>query len=203
MTSTFTYSSNYHAKMKRLQRLPKMMNNFFNTVAKKDAVGLIDTFREGIINNEFGLEPLKPSTVKQKAGMPKPNTPLFGLGDTIEKTSYLNMLRIRKVKNGFRVSPSWAKHHKADLQLRWLFMIHEYGAIIKQNRGGKVVLIRIPPRPAFRKSFEKYIASKMKNEPTDRVVQAMLQLIRTGNSTKLNKIMGSKGKLDKYDEKDD
>ena len=201
MTSTFTYSSNYHAKMKRIQRLPRRMDGFFTTSAKKDAVGLIDTFRDGIIKDDFGLEPLKPSTVKSKAGMPKPTTPLFGLGDTIEKKSYLNMLRIRKIKRGFKVFPSWAKHHTSKLQLRWLFIIHEYGAIIRQNRGGKIVLIRIPPRPAFRKSYDRYMGSKSKREPTDKVSKAIIQLIKTGISTKLDNI--NKGKLDKYDEKDD
>ena len=83
------FSTNYGAVKARIRRLPILVENTADTFSKKDAVGLIDTFRNGLRDGSFGLEALKATTVatKQREGKRKPGTPLFGAGDD-EDNSY-------------------------------------------------------------------------------------------------------------------
>ena len=145
------FSQNYWAKRKRIQRLPKIMLKVADTTTKKDAIGLIRVFREGIIRNSFRLKALGGKTIARKTakGLPKPKTPLYAFGE-LEDKSYLNMMRIRRLKKGYRVAPSWARHHESQLKLRDLFIVHEYGTVIIKKDG---TVIRIPPRPAFFYAF--------------------------------------------------
>jgi len=192
------FSTNYGAVKARIRRLPKLVEQSADTFSKKDAVGLIETFRQGISDGSFGLEPLKPATVaqKQREGKRKPGTPLFGEGDS-EDNSYINTFAIRRLKKGYRVFPRWAKHHKSGLTLRELFDIHEHGALIRMRDG---TIIRIPPRPAFAKAFRRHLNKRKQQENVKSVQDAIDNLIKTGKTTKFNKIIKKTKETDKYDE---
>lgn len=174
------YSDNYWAKRKRIQRLPKIINNVVRGAIKKDALGIIETFHDGIKKETLGLEPLEESTVLGKAGYSQPSTPLYKAGDERKLDSYVNMLRIRKLKNGWKVYPSWGKHWEASLELRQLFIVHEYGTKIVQKNG---TIINIPPRPAFLLSYQKYLSDKIENkkETAMEVSKAITEYINTAN----------------------
>lgn len=154
------YSSGYDAIRKRIAKLPKELNETIMAKRKLDAIRFIELFQEGIRDDIFGLERLKEitQTNKKALGYTKPDTPLYGKGDD-DKASFINMLRIRKVKTGWVVFPSWAKHHSANMQLRQLLIIHEYGAIVRGTKINKKTgmqeqyLIRIPPRPALTMAY--------------------------------------------------
>lgn len=163
MTASVQFSNNYWAKRKRIQRLPKLYENYAEGVIKKDMIGIMDAFHDGISDDAFGLDALAGSTVKQKIrmGYEKPGTPLYGKGDREPKKSYANMWRIRKVAEGWKLFASWAKHHKSKLTLRHLLAIHEKGITITLPNG---TLIRIPPRPAFLYAQRKFASDKLKNK---------------------------------------
>lgn len=191
------FSTSYEAMKKRVQRLPKLIEDSADTFSKKDAVKLIEIFQEGIRDNSFGLEPLKDKTIQRKIreGKSKPTFPLYGDGDD-ENESYINMFRIRKIKKGYRVYARWAKHHEAPLQLRWLLDVHENGALIRHPNGA---IIRIKPRPAFKKAYDRLLIEKLNKENADKVQKAMISLLKYGSENEFRKI-SDKGGLEKYDE---
>lgn len=178
-------SNNFHAKVARIKRLPERMNLVVDGAIKKDLIGIINTFKEGIKNNSFGLQRLESITVlsKRRKGYPKPKTPLYGKGEA-EERSYINMLKIRKLKNGqWRLFPSWARHWSGNIQLRELLIIHEKGALIRTKNGK---LIRIPPRPAFLLAGNRYMRGKRKQETSQMVKQAITEWINTGKSNEMD-----------------
>jgi len=184
----FEFSDHYEAKRSRIRRLPKMIIPIADTQAKNAAVNLIETFRKGIRSDTLGLRRLKPATVKRKSrrGLPKPSTPLFALGD-LERKSYINMMRIRKLKGrGYRVAQSRAKHHESELQLRHLFIVHEYGTVIRM-RGGK--LIRIPPRAAFANAYRSMMLWIRNMEPSaSEVKRAIVKYINTSREDLIDRV---------------
>lgn len=191
------FSTKYHAVKARIRRLPKLVEGSADTFTKKDAVALIDTFREGIKDDSFGLARLQGTTIARKIreGKEKPRNPLLGEGDR-KDTSYINLFKIRKIKNGYRIYPRWAKHYGSGLELRHLFAIHEMGALIRKPNG---VIIRIPPRPAFAKAFRRHINRRRKSENVKDVKEAMTSLIKTGSDYKFRKINTKTKETDKYD----
>lgn len=196
------FSASYDAKRMRVARLPKLVERAVRSGTKKSAIAVIEAFQDGIRTNSFKLVPLKPATVDKKRaqGMSRPKAPLYGRGDEVEKKSYINMLRIRKLKNGWKVFASWAKHHSADIQLRSLLQIHEEGAIIKQRRGNNVVLIRIPPRPALAKALRRVLKGKIQQENTLEVRRAMRLLLKTGSTKGFRKIYQKTERDRRFDE---
>lgn len=175
---TAKFSNNYWAVIKRLQRLPKFTGDMADTITKKDAEGLVEEYQKGIRDNDFNLVPLKPATVKTKKrkGYSKPYFPLYGAGDSL-KNSLINAFRIRKIKKGYRVFISWAKHHDSNLSLKALSNIHENGALIKK----KTTIIRIPPRPTRAKAFKRFLAKRLREENVKKARQAIINYLRTGN----------------------
>jgi len=180
------YSTSYDAKRKRIKRLPEYYIRLLEALIKKDALGVIKAFQEGIRNKTFNMRPLQEKTIKRKIskGMPKPDTPLYGWGDMEEK-SYINMLRLRRYQTGnkimWKVRPSKAMHHSKKIRLDWLFDVHEYGTIIMQWRGGNLVIIRIPPRPALFLAYRRYLIKKRREEPAKDVQKAITRIINDGN----------------------
>ena len=198
MKVSFHFSIKYDAVRKRVQRLPKLVEEAASAQVKRDGLNLIEFFQEGIRNNTFDLVPLEDSTIigKKLQGYTKPETPLYGAGDD-EESSYLNMLRIKKVGNRkWLVFPSTDKHHKSQLNLKSLLEVHEQGIVISQTRRnadtGKdtEVLIRIPPRPAFSRAFQKVLRSRLEDqrESTAKVKAAVNELIRTGSTLKFREL---------------
>lgn len=199
---TAKFSTTYDAKRMRVARLPKLVERVAKSGTKKQAIALIEAFQSGIRTNSFKLVPLKPETVEKKAkqGMSKPRVPLYGRGDEVEKKSYINMLRIRKLKKGWKVYASWAKHHTSNLQLRALLQVHEEGCIIKQMRGNTMVLIRIPPRPALAKALRRVLKGKIHEENVLEVRRAIRLLIKTGSTSGFRKIYHKTEKDRRFDE---
>lgn len=174
----------------RMRTLPKLAEQSASAVLKKDAVGLIETFQDGIRKNNFGLAKLSAQTIERKMGKgyTRPRSPLYGAGDS-RKNSYINALGLRRMKNGWKVFVRWAKHHESSLSLRDLFYIHENGAVIMQNRGGNAVAIRIPPRPAFFKAYRRWLRKRSRKEDIREVKKAIGQLLRTGTDKGFRKIL--------------
>ena len=179
------FSDTYNAKIKRIRRLPQLVKEAADASTQRDVNGIINDFQNGIRKDNFDLRDLKYSTIKSKQGKgySKPGTPLYGLGDS-GKNTYINMFIIKKLKNGYRIVARWANHHEAGIPLRTLFFIHENGAIINTGK----TLIRIPPRPAFRKAFQRYLRRRLKGETSKDVRAAMGETIKTGKTTKFRRI---------------
>jgi hypothetical protein len=172
------FSMNTDAVRKRIQRLPKLLGDKLETYSRKDADLFVKKYREGLMRNDLGLEPLKPKTVRRKRaqGYTRPASPLYGLGMDGTRT-YTSSVRPYKIKNGWRVNVLDVKHHEADVSVKTLFHIHEYGAVLNTGRA----VIRIPARPAFRRAYEQTLAARKQNEPAAAALNAINDAI---NGTK-------------------
>lgn len=201
ITVTPKFSKKYWAVQKRIQRIPKEANGLMKAKTKRDALDLIRFFQDGIRKNAFGLKALNPVTIerKQALGQPFPDIPLMGEGLN-EADSYINMLKVYELKNGYQVKPRPTKHHSGKITLKHLFMIHEYGCIIKVTEKMRAYLhvigihfkanktfVRIPPRPAFKKAYDKLVRGKARKENVARVRKALRQFIRDGDKQHLIK----------------
>lgn len=176
-----------YEKIKRINKIPELSLGLVFTILKRDSCLLIKNFKEGIKRNAFHLERLKSGTIQRKRtlGYTDPNIPLYGAGDEIKDKSYINMLRMRKISNGYRVRPSIAKHHTADLTLRHLYNIHEYGKMIKHSSGK---MFRIPARPALTRAFEKTLKDISKDDSSQMVKRALTDFINLGKQTTINRV---------------
>lgn len=174
------YSSNAEAIRARIRRLPEIYLKTIDGSLKADAFGMEKTFREGISKRLFRLQALSPVTIKKKIedGFSKPRTPLYGKGESNMRT-YLNMLAIGRIKNGWRVRVKPGMHWSGEWTLKELFKIHEFGATIISSEGVQ----RIPPRPAFNRAFNKWLRKKKKIDTSDRIRIAINELIRNGKSS--------------------
>ena len=177
------YSKEYYAKKRRILQIPELGVAYIDAKLKKYAVDLIGTFQDGIRENSFNLIELKDKTIqrKQKLGYERPETPLYGKGDEQEKNSYINMLRIQKLKNGWKVKPSTGMHWSGKIKLKLLFCVHEYGTIIKIGKA----YVRIPPRPALSRAHERFLKEMRKSEPAREVKKAISEYINEGKDVEM------------------
>ena len=175
---TIQMSKNVKDIDNRIDKMPTFYYNMLMAVRKGDAVKFIDQYKKNIRQNRLNLHPLSPKTIKQKErkGYQKPDTPLYGLGDMDNKT-YINMFLLREIKKGWKAYPRWAKHHEADLQLRQLFEIHEYGRTIVRGK----TLIRIEPRPVAWLTYKQILSKVKKRESSKKVKKAIMQYIKNGD----------------------
>ncbi len=172
------FSSSYEAKRSRIRRLPELYDKMMRATLLKDATETIEVFQDGIDNDTFRLERLKPATItrKESQSMRHPTRPLHGRGP-LEKNSYRNLFRIQKLKHGYRLIPRTAKHWSGRIKLDHLFAIHEFGCTIIASNG---TVIRIPPRPAFQKASRRMLRRKREQEPAAEVRRAISDVLRTG-----------------------
>lgn len=181
MPAKFKTSAQYKIKMHRLSKVPKIADQVMMGATKKEGMRFYKIFHDGIKKNEFGLEELMENTksTKKRQGFAKPDIPLYGKGDKADnQRSYSSMMRLRKLKNGWRVYPSWAKHWKSKLTLRQLLDVHEKGRIIKRGNS----LIRIPPRPAFLFSMRKFYKKFSREKLSRDMKKAIKEYVNTGTS---------------------
>lgn len=180
------YSNSYRAKKRRIKNIPRFSGDAVYGMLKRDANRLIEIFHDGIKNDDFNLEYLKDSTVQNKEykGYSQPETPLYGAGDDSEDRSYVNMLRIRQLKNGWKIYPSRALHHEARIPLNVLFKIHEFGAKITTKNGS---IIQIPPRPALLLAYKALLreTKQSKKETSKDVKFAINEFINKAESNYL------------------
>ena len=195
---------NYSRRLKQFQAslkdMPQRIQGKVKRVFRDNALGFIKTFHDGVKDESFNLKKLKVGTISQKArrGFPQPETPLYGLGDEQHDRSYVNMFRIREVKNGWIAFPSWAKHWSKNITLRDMYLIHEFGAIIqKRNSRLKVKrdsffalrkadmykvkpddFIRIPPRPAVARAYKKFMASEAYRQNVKNIINIIQEYIK-------------------------
>jgi len=177
--SGMRFSSNWNAVRQRIRRLPQFAEGVASSSRKRDAHNLVSYWRTGLRSNSLGLAPLKPRTVQRKSAMnfAKPNSPLYGLGLEGVRT-YIKGLRVFKTSRGFVVRMIDGRHHSSKLSLKSLFIVHEYGTTI--NRNGTI--IRIPPRPAFLKSYQKVMNDIYSRDPSLELRKATMEFLRTGFS---------------------
>jgi hypothetical protein len=180
------YSKNFDDIEKRLKRIPHLVEETMYTVTKKDATDFIRAFRSNIKFKRLSLTPLHPKTIgiKEKLGYSKPKTPLYGAGDD-KDNSYINMFGLKKIKNGWKVYPRWAQHHRVAIQLRELLIIHEYGAIIETKDGG---LQRIPPRPVVFQTYRDSLNKRKKKDNSKEIKKAINQYIQISKDHLFKKI---------------
>jgi len=185
MSIKVVFSNTYTAKKKRIKRLPKLITNAVAGATKRDILEIKKIFHDGIKGRSLRLDALATVTIdsKKDKGMKAPKTPLYGKGDGAKDRSYMNMLNIRKLKNGWTLRPSTRKHWSGKITLKHLFMIHEHGA--KIMRGEK--MIQIPPRPALLMSFRKWanIKKRSKKETANEVKAALVALIQNADVSKM------------------
>ena len=81
--------------------------------------------------------------------------------------------------------PSTRMHREADLTLKQLFYVHEYGTLI--TRGNS--LIRIPPRPALFNSYKKVLQKRSKTELSQKFKRAVTNYINTGKDIQINEMI--------------
>lgn len=172
---------------KRLKSTQPLIVQLAFAFTKAEAKRFINNFQNGIRQNNFKLTPLAPITVEKKRdeGLPKPTVPLYGAGDDKKTNSYINMLRILKLKNGWKVYPSRKKHWKSKLKLNELFEIHEYGSLIQT----KNAVIRIPPRPAFLKAKLRTLNQAKAQIKRKDIRKALNQIMKQNKHETYNKIL--------------
>lgn len=198
---TVNYSNNFKAIESRIRRLPKMMDNYMSVQTKKDAIGVVKEYQDGLAGNRLNLEKLNDFTLGQKVknNYDNPSSPLL-TKKSLERTLYKG-LEIVKKGDGWILRFSRKKHHEADLTINQLHQIHENGCIIMvtpKMRGflhwiglhlkEETVMIRIPPRQAFAKAIAKYMKKRQLAETAKKVKQAIVNFIKT-NSEKQLKVL--------------
>lgn len=169
------YKNNVNAVKARIRRLPKIYEDHIVVARKRDANMCIEYWRSGILNDEFKLAPLAPSTLAQKIrlGCERPASPLYRLGFEGAHT-YIKGLRMFRTKNGY-VLRMTGKHHDSKIDNHGLLMIHEYGCVLRN--GG-----RIPARPALHRAYEKTLKDIKKN---DKALKSVInEYLRTGQWSK-------------------
>jgi len=188
------YSTNWRAAESRIRRLPVLVAKGADSLIKKRASDLVKYFHDGIKGGTFRLKPLTTASIaaKQSRGYEQPQTALYGLGDEDPKRTYANMMEVKKSTSGrkitYTVRPSSRKHHSSKLRLRDLFVVHEYGAIINNAFGVAGMVVRIPPRPAFRYAYRKLMREIASQDPSKTVKQACVRYVRRGDSEALRTI---------------
>lgn len=192
------FSKHYEAVRSRVRRLPKLMIKQMEAHARKDANAVIKEFRDGISNDGLMLRRLRPLTIESKTrrGLGEPTFPLYALG-LGNSRSYVNMLHVKKVGDRmYVVRPRPGYHHgkrwpgdqaKKQIKLKDLFDVHEYGAVIN-NAFGRGIVVRIPPRPALRFAYKKYIRRRAREDPAVAVRVAIAKYIRAGDTVALKRI---------------
>jgi hypothetical protein len=180
MPAKIKKSFNYNEVKKRIKKIPQVAPFVISGMLKKDAIKFISMFHKGIKSNSLGLYELAEATKKAKEnlGYLKPETPMYGKGDQNKKKSYVNMLRIRRLKNGWKVFPSWGKHHKANMILRELLKKHETGFTIKKGD----TVTRIPPRPAFLITKNNFLTGFKQEQKNKKISREINKYIKTGKS---------------------
>ena len=186
------FSNSYDAKRKRIKRLPKFIPGAISGYTKRDLIKIKKIFHDGIKDDTLRLAKLAEMTVEKKVrrGFPRPRNPLYGKGDGSEDRSYANMLNITKRGNTWTLYPSRRMHWSGRMKLSDLFNIHEHGAIVRQQRGGKTILISIPPRPALLISYRRFLIEKKKDkrEKSKEVKKAMTEYINNAGYSGLKNI---------------
>jgi hypothetical protein len=186
MTVKVNFSKRIKTIEKRIDKLPKYYDDMLLSHTKGEAVQFIKEFRINIKYDKLGLENLKSSTViaKERKGYDLPEVPLYGAGDE-ENNSYVNMFLMRELKNGWKVYPRWAKHHLANVELRTLFKIHEYGATLNNGRA----LIRIPPRPAGTLTYQNMLNKRKKKTVSQKFKRALNRFIMESEENLIKRII--------------
>lgn len=199
---TADFSTTYDAKRKRIARLPKLIRETAETQSLKDAMGIVTAYQDGLRKNNFKLASLHPFSVQRKveAGYDRPKAPLYGAGDSLERTLY-NGLIIVKGKGKWFVRFSNKKHHTSDLTLNQLHLIHENGAVIKVtdkmrkflhyiglHLKASTKIIRIPPRPVMRKALNRHLRKRKREENTREVKRAIQALINRNDESIFRKL---------------
>lgn len=135
---------NYNKKVKKL--ISKLELSAETTAKKR--VLKVKKLVEDSIKLGYLTPKLKKDTIKSKRskGYLYPEHPLYGLGEENGK-SMLRGLRVRKIKNGWRLAPE-GKHHSG-LSQQTIWTIHEFGATL--TNGGK-----IPARKPFKTALKNF-----------------------------------------------
>lgn len=171
---------------KRLQELPKFMDDVMSSVVKEDCDTFIVSFQNHLRNNDLGITALKQETIdsKKRKGLKKPYHPLYGKGDD-EKLSYINMFKLKKVNNGWEAIPKDEQHHESILTLKSLFEVHEHGMTIKKGNS----LIKIPPRPVAMLTYRDLFVKKKLRKSVSIVSKGILEYILEGSKSTINKFL--------------
>lgn len=166
-------SSTFKKKKERVEWLEKNANKISSGILKGHAQDLIDTFHDGILHRDFPLKDLKPGTIagKRYASYDYPEVPLVGKGDRRQskRDTYINMMRMKRVKKGWAVYVSTGNHWSG-VPLKKIFEVHEKGAKIAHKNG---TIVQIPKRPAWR-----YAVKQWKSELKETFAEEYQRMIK-------------------------
>jgi hypothetical protein len=186
------FNSSYFVKAHRIAQLPKITKLVADAATKRDAEGVIQEYKDGLNNNDFGLKPLIPFSADQKKESGYEGGPLVGAGES-EENSLINAWEIVKLKNGYQIKLKEEKHHNSDLPLNILFQIHEKGIRIKvteEMRGylafkglhlkQETKYITIPPRNTQQLSIDRWLSKRDKASIFAKAKEVIRIFLKTG-----------------------
>jgi hypothetical protein len=152
---------------KKLYFFPERNKNVIRYASEKMYTMMAEEFltavRKGLRNNGLGLQKLERSTIRKKIalGYPRPYVPLYGKGDTDDKSIY-SLIRIRKNPNSLSVGfQGNTRHHLGRLTIGNLMTIHANGfpGLPKRNPI-KAGLERFNYRESARRIFKEVMSKK-------------------------------------------
>lgn len=160
-----------------LKNPKKAFDKIGDLVLHEAAVMTLDILIKGLEKSNLVRPPLTEMTqeIKSKKGLKRIKTPLIGKGRKDPK-SMLSSMQVKKIKKGYILSPTgyhYAEHGQKPVKNSTLWLIHEYGALIKvtdKMRGFLAAVygiylkktteyIKIPARYPVRKALNRFIRS--------------------------------------------
>lgn len=151
--------------VKKIEGLKKIIPSKLEEYTRQDLEHINKLFHDGIKYDTLGLDALQDDTIrsKERRSYSYPSSPLYGKGDG-DDDSYSNMLEIISQGNKLKLVPRKDIHHSGKVPLDFLFKIHEEGATMTVQRGGKSITIVIPPRPALKLAYRLYTSDISRKE---------------------------------------
>jgi hypothetical protein len=122
----FKFTNFFKNRFKEFGKLKGKITGLFKDELKKESEQLTLDFREAILKDNIGLARLKPKTIdrKKRLKLSNPKKPLYGKGEASNK-SYANMMSVKKITNGYIITPKSGQHHSKKVTLKKLFVYHE------------------------------------------------------------------------------
>lgn len=179
------FDANYKKLELAMKRLPEFVETSVKFYTRRTAIQFTKFLKDQVRGRQLRLKPLK-----IRVG----GTPLYLTGEMVEK---VGIRYYKRSKGGIYYvgAVSGRVHSGSGLTLAHLWKIHEYGTTIKVTAKMRAYLhsinihlkpttmyIRIPPRPAMRRAWQKFIRNttlkKQRNKELQNQVSRFLRTAR-------------------------
>lgn len=184
------YDGNYKKVELAIKRMPVFVETSARFYTQAHARQFLKFLRDNIIGKKLRLKPLQ----KRKGGIP-----LFWTGDLVR------LLSVKKTgaqkKGSYLAGAVGNKRHRSGLTIRHIMHIHEYGrtifitekmraflhAVLKIHPRKETTTVRIPPRAAVRRSFNRYMrSSTLLKKVNEEFRKDIRRMIRKGDTQARN-----------------